>query len=100
VRIWMANQTGAAEEIIDLSCGGDYVVLIRDARGVQFHCVCAASFTFLECIAEGKALIEGLERALAVDPDFQLAPTLNHYVSLGIFVAASAGAPSNTGARS
>jgi hypothetical protein len=86
VRIWRVNQSGAADELIDLAEGGDNVLVARAARGIELHQLAAGDFAALQTLARGLTLGEALEAAQAADPSFDLGAALRRFLSLNILV--------------
>jgi hypothetical protein len=86
VRIWQANQPQASDErVIDLGSGGDRLLVRRGRTHVEFHALDAANYAFLESLAAGLSLASALERALYVDPAFDVAAALGRSFALGVF---------------
>jgi hypothetical protein len=85
VRIWRANQIEArSDEVIDLSSGGDNVLVLRTPACVEFHSLSAARFTLFEALSRGENLGVALERAQALEADFDLGAALLHLLELRI----------------
>jgi hypothetical protein len=96
VRIWSANQQGAPdEEIVDLSSGGDNVLVMRTREHVEFHRLPEGEFAALRAIAAGFPLGTALEAALAVDAAFNLGPALHRFFRLNLFTALTTDTPSS-----
>ncbi len=84
VTIWRANQDDRdGTEIIDLSQGTDFVLVLRNAEGIELRRLAAADFALLRSINRGDTLGDALQVALAVDLDFDFAKALRHFVALG-----------------
>jgi hypothetical protein len=85
VKIWRANQAETlSDEIIDLDSGGDNVFVLSTAECVEFHRLPAASFALFEALGCGKNLGAALERAQAVESDFDLGAALQHLMALRV----------------
>ncbi len=89
MRIWSTNQPDVrSEETIDLTSGGDLVLIHRSTLGVELRSLDAADFALLEAFSQGVGLADALDAALAVDPDFNLSEALSAFVILGVLVGA------------
>jgi len=87
IRIWRANQPETAvDEQIDLSEGGDNVLVLRAADCIEFHRLPAGDFAALEALATGASLGAALESAQSVDATFDLGTALRRFLALGLFV--------------
>lgn len=89
LRIWAVNQPDASgDEIVDLSSGADFVLLRRDAQGVEMRRITAADFAILQAFSRQVPLAQSLEQARALDPEFDLGEALRRFISLGVLAAA------------
>lgn len=83
VRIWRANQPNAGDdEVIDLQAGGDNVMVLRTPECVELHRLPEATFTFFEALGRAELLGSALERAQAVEADFDVAAALRQLIEL------------------
>jgi hypothetical protein len=83
------NQTEATgDEFVDLSSGGDFVIIRRAAQGVEMRRTTAADFAILQAFSRQSLLADALEQARALDPDFDLGEALRRFISLGVLTAA------------
>jgi len=88
VKIWRVNQPETlSDEVIDLDSGGDNVLVLRTPECVEFHCLPAARFTLFEALGRGENLGAALERAQAVESDFNFGAALRHLLELRILTA-------------
>lgn len=79
--VWEANVGSAADpEFIDLSQGGDRLLLIRGADGVEIRRISEAEHAFLERLAGGAAFAAAIEAAAERDPKFDAADCLRDFV--------------------
>jgi hypothetical protein len=85
VRIWQTNQPGAPAETVDLDTGGDRVLVRRRGAGLEFVRLDAAAFTFARMLARRTPLGLATDASLAVDPAFELGPTLTRLTLAGAF---------------
>jgi hypothetical protein len=85
VRIWRANQPQTqSDELIDLTSASDNVLVLRTPECVEFHLLSAARFALFEALSRGDALGLALERAQAIDAEFDVGAALRHLVELNI----------------
>jgi hypothetical protein len=85
VLIWRANQVQtASDEVIDLACGSDNVLVLRTAECVEFHRLPLPQFTFFEALNRGESLGMALERAQTMSADFDPGAALSHLLELRI----------------
>jgi hypothetical protein len=90
VRIWLANQPGAQEEgLIDLSGGGDSLLVRRGPAEVEFHALEAPRYAFARALAQGNTLESAFDEAQRSDPDFDLASALQWLVHHGVLTSAA-----------
>jgi hypothetical protein len=87
LRIWAVNQPDAADEVVDLSSGADFVLIRRAAEGVEMRRIAAADFAILHAFSQGAVLADALETAQAIDPDFDLGAALRRFMGLGVLAA-------------
>jgi hypothetical protein len=86
IRIWRANQADvAADNTIDLSSGGDNVLVLRAPECIEFHRIPAGDFAFLLALSRGENLGAALESALAAEVGFDLGAALRRGLSLNLF---------------
>lgn len=89
VRIWAVNQPEASgDEVVDLSVGADFVLIRRAAEGVEMRRIAAADFAVLHAFSQQALLADALERARALDPEFDPGEALRRFISLGVLAAA------------
>ncbi|HZI84041.1 MAG TPA: DNA-binding domain-containing protein [Casimicrobiaceae bacterium] len=82
LRIWQTNQPGHGEDArVDLSEGGDALLVIRGEDGVVIHRLTPGARAFLLAIGHNLALAEALERAAAADTAFDLGEALRTHVA-------------------
>jgi hypothetical protein len=86
-RIWQVNQPGADEEAtVDLSAGGDSVLVFRRAERVELRRLDDGEWSFLAALRAGGTLGAAVDSALAADNDFDLSPALTRAFALGLVV--------------
>lgn len=95
-RIWQANQPdNAGDEVIDLSSGGDNVLVTRTPEGLELHTLPPDQFVFLQSLAEGALLGAALERALRVRQDFDAWAALQRLFELRLATSLAVARPSS-----
>ena len=88
VQIWRANQPDTlSDEVIDLDAGGDNVLVLRTPECVEFHRLPPARFALFEALSRGETLGAALERAQAVESEFDPGDALRHLLELRILTA-------------
>jgi len=89
-RIWHVHQPGYSGDMaVNLDDTDERVIVHREANAIAVERVPPAEWTFLEALRAGAALGIALERALAHDDAFDLAPTLSRRVQDGTIVGVS-----------
>jgi uncharacterized protein len=87
LRIWRANQSDTADEgLIDLSAGGDDLLVLRTPACVEIRRVRPGEFAVLAAFSHGSSLGAALEAGQAVDAAFDIAATLRRLLALPILV--------------
>jgi hypothetical protein len=76
-RIWLANQSHSTPETIDLNDGGEQLLLVGSAAGVELHCLRPGEYALLQALGTGQCLGDALAMAVAAVPDLQLATGLH-----------------------
>lgn len=85
-RIWEANmEDGDGGGAIDLSTGSAYVLVVRPRYEVEVRSLSAGAFHLVSALAEGRALGEAAETALAAQPGLDLQGTLASLIAGGTF---------------
>lgn len=85
VKIWRANQPETlSNELIDLNAGGDNVLVLRTPECVEFHSLPTARFALFEALSRGETLGVALDRAQALESDFDLGAALRHLLQLRV----------------
>jgi hypothetical protein len=88
LKIWRANQPETlSDELIDLDADGDNVLVLRTPECVEFHTLPAARFALFAALARGETLGVALDRAQALESDFDLGAALRHLIGLRILAA-------------
>ncbi len=83
LRIWQANQPDAAEEQIDLSVGGDRLLVFRRDLEIEFKRLSSGEFILLRAFSLERRFAEASAAALEEEPRLDLAETLRHHGLLG-----------------
>ena len=85
VNIWRVNQPETAiDEVIDLDCGGDNVLVLRTPECVELHRLSSARFALFEALGRGENLGTAVERAQALEAQFDFAAALRHLLELRV----------------
>ncbi len=87
LRIWQANQPGAAEETIDLASGADCIVTRRQRDGVELRRISTGLYALLDAFSAGKALLASWTEAQRAEPGFDLGEALRQAVALRLLAA-------------
>ena len=88
VQIWRANRPETlSDEVIDLDSGGDNVLVLRTPECIELHRLPAALYAFFDALDRGENLGAALERAQALNSDFDLGGALRHLIELRILAA-------------
>lgn len=86
LRIWQVNQPGHdGDQAVDLGSGGASLLLIRRGPGVEIEPLSGAGYSLLSACSAGLTLGAALERALALDPAFDLDTFLQRHLPAGTF---------------
>ena len=86
VRIWEANQRGAAAAgIIDLAGGSEFALAHRTTGGARITRLSAGEFALLSGLARAEPLEAALDASLACEPAFDLGVALHRSFELGVF---------------
>ena|SRR5438552_744088 len=88
-RIWRANQSCRESDRIDLDEGGERIALLSARRGLEFHPLSAAVWSFLNALRAGGALLSAVE-AGSQGGEFDPAAALRRFVLAEFIVAVSA----------
>jgi hypothetical protein len=84
MRIWEMNQAdAAANEVLDLRTGPDFLVVMRSSR-IEVCRVPSGDFFLLSEFAKGRDLNSALEAVLVSDPQFDLGAALRRCIGLGV----------------
>lgn len=79
--IWELNQDLSGATTVSLDEGGINVVVVRHAEHIRFLTVSAGAFALLDSIAHGHVFSQACETALNVEPNCDIAATLQFLVS-------------------
>lgn len=84
--IWLANQDGS-DGAVDLSGGGEQVLIARGLDGVELRPISLGEYALLAAFADGRVLAAAFEQAQRVEPGFDLAASLSRFIQQNLFVA-------------
>ena len=83
LRIWQANQPGAADEQIDLGAGGDRLLVFRRDLAIEFKQLSPGELHLLRAFSVERCFAEASTAALEAEAQLDLAETLRQHVRLG-----------------
>ena len=86
-RIWQASQPGASADTVDLGAGRADLLVLRRANDAAFIVLDAGEAAFVAALAEGASLESAAERALNVEPSFDLSAAFARLLTLEAFAA-------------
>jgi hypothetical protein len=97
--IWQLHQSNDPEATVDLGVGGQHVRVFRHRLKVHIELLGSAEYLWLQSLADGRALGEATDVALAADGEFELIRQLQRHLVGGTWTAVtlrSAHADSNS----
>jgi hypothetical protein len=83
LRIWQANQPGAADEHVDLDTGGDRLLVFRRALDIEFKRLSAGELRLLRAFSVERRFAEASTAALEAEAQLDLGEILRQHVALG-----------------
>lgn len=86
VDIWQANVESGHSETIDLDAGGEDALVARPEAEVEIRRLPPGAALFIEALRAGLPIIEAMERALSVNPGFNLASALRGLIEAAVIV--------------
>jgi hypothetical protein len=92
VELWQAHQPGMESTFPSDIGRSNFGLVVRPHWKTDIVALTPASFAILSALNQGHPLGQALDAALQVDPDFDLAPSLQHWLQLAIFDAISVSA--------
>lgn len=85
LKIWQVNQPeSAADEIIDLDSGPDFLLVFRSPKGIFFRRIHQDDYRLLAAFAAGNSLAEALELVVASSPTFDLGAALQRCIEIAV----------------
>lgn len=85
--IWQAHQDGAPADFhIDLSSGGDSLLVHRHGLSTEIVSIAPASLHWLAQLQQGCTMGAATEATLSVHADFDLVPALRHWIAQGVLI--------------
>ena len=82
-RIWHSNQPSAEVESIDLTSGGEQLLVRCGAAGLELHHLRPGEFALAQALAEGSDLGDALAATHDAAPDADLASALHRLIAVG-----------------
>jgi hypothetical protein len=86
LQIWEANVGDAEPTVVDLTSGGDRVLLARTRGRLEFHRLGPGEHRFLEALRSCADFRSALDGALEIDPSFDGAAALQRFVLIHAIV--------------
>ena len=86
LQIWEANVGDAESTVVDLTSGGDRVLLARTRGRLEFHRLGPGEHRFLEALRSCADFRSALDGALEIDPSFDGAAALQRFVLIHAIV--------------
>jgi hypothetical protein len=84
--IWRMNLADGVPEPVDLEVGGQDVLLLRPAAGVEVLSMPPGAAEFVTALAQGRSLAEATRAALSADAGFDLSANLVALIGAGAFI--------------
>jgi len=85
--IWEANRRTEQEpEFIDLSAGGERVLLVRTTNGIAMHRLAVGEFAFLQQIEQARGFTDSIAAAEQADVEFDATVALEKFVREQVIV--------------
>lgn len=84
--IWHANAGGGAPDAVDLTVGGEDVLIVRPEAAVQLRRLPVGSRAFIDALRKGHPLAVAADTASATAPDFDLGANLAGLLGAGAVV--------------
>jgi len=85
--IWQLHQSNDPQATVDLSVGGQHVRVFRHHLKVDIELLGSAEYLWLQNLADGRALGEATDVALAADGEFELIRHLQRHLVGGTWTA-------------
>jgi hypothetical protein len=87
--IWRMNVDDGVPSPVDLESGGEDVLVVRPAAGVEVRSMPPGGAEFVAALANRQSLAEATEAAMNAYPLFDLSPSLAALIGAGVFVGYS-----------
>lgn len=82
LRIWQVNQkTYCGDQTVDLSIGGNHLLVLRPQLDPEIHHITGDEFTFLDSLSCNKNIADSHDLATGVNPKFDLTSCLQKFIS-------------------
>jgi len=89
--IWQMNIADGIPAPVDLTAGGEDVLVVRPSVDVEVRSIPNGSLEFLQALADGKPVLAALEVALIASSRFDLSANLSDLLRAGAVVGYSFG---------
>ncbi|KUM25594.1 hypothetical protein AU467_25835 [Mesorhizobium loti] len=84
--IWQMNIGDGVPGPVDLTAGGEDVLVVRPAAAVELRAMPAGGYEFVEALQQGQSLTEAMKTALGTDPRFDLSGNIRDLIAAGAFI--------------
>jgi hypothetical protein len=84
--IWQMNVGGGVPAPVDLSAGGEDVLIVRPMADVEVRSLPVGSLEFIQELADGGTVLAALEAGLTADRRFDLSGNLSDLMRIGVVV--------------
>jgi hypothetical protein len=84
--IWRMNIGDGVPAPVDLTAGGEDVLLVRPAAKVEVCATPPGGYEFVEALQQGQPLTEAMKIALRADPRFDLSRNIRDLIAIGAFI--------------
>jgi hypothetical protein len=84
--IWQMNVAGGVPGQVDLTSGGEDVLVLRPEAEVEVRLIPEGSPDFIRALSSGRSVSAAFERALVADPHFDLSANLTDLIQVGAVI--------------
>ncbi|MER9586180.1 DNA-binding domain-containing protein [Mesorhizobium sp. M0276] len=84
--IWQMNVGDGVPGPVDLTAGGEDVLVMRPAGEVEVRAMPPGGYEFVEALQQGHSLTDAMKVALHADPRFDLSGNIRDLITAGVFV--------------
>jgi len=87
--IWQLNVADGVPGPVDLSAGGEDVLVVRPVVDVEVRSLPKGSLEFIQALTDGRSVLAALEAALIANPRFDLSANLSDLMRAGALIGYS-----------